>query len=131
MGLLGLAEADCMSSNKEDKARRHRESQARKEQGQLFALAYESFFEICAPYVDATELEEFRAGADEYGFDFAIAELASSQTEITPTLRKAIDKVIEAEEVAHKDWIAGPCAGRSVSLRDLNYSDYWREQYGL
>ena len=61
------------------------------------------------------------AGMSFHVFENLIHVLAQTKTPINPRLRRAIDGVLEACEIAREE---------RPELADLCYDEYWRKQYG-
>ncbi len=61
------------------------------------------------------------AGDSSHIFDMMVVALSRTETEITPSLRKAIDRVLNVYE-----WDRD----RLPTLATLRYNDFWKREYG-
>ena len=112
------------------KAERQLRGESRKAQAERYRhqeVVMQTFIAECRRSMTDTEWDLYFTEAERHaGKTFHIVEslvygLAQTRIEITPALRKSLDAVIEECDIVRQNW---------GELKNLNYTTYWRQQYG-
>ncbi len=87
----------------------------------------DAFVHECRLAIPPEDFERFHAeaiataGDSSHVFDMMVDALSRTKTEITPNLRKAIERVLGAYKWDRE---------RLPALSKLRYDDYWKREYG-